>query len=231
MNEENTRYRRLHYELIRSLVDKCSIPTNEELLARMACTERELDLAYQHLADEHGVVLHPNSSRVWAIHPFSLAPTPFLIESGQKKWWGNCAWCSLGIAALLEAPSVITTTLGAEGEQVQLSIQNDQVNPSEFVVHFPIPMKHAWDNVVYTCSTMLLFRNPAQVFEWSMRHRIPLGDIQPVAKVFELAKRWYGEHLLPDWQKKSLGEARTIFQDLGLAHPVWALPASQDGRF
>lgn len=231
MKERNTRIGRLHYELIRSLVDRCSIPSNEELRERLACSERELDLAFKQLADEHGVVLHPNSTRVWAIHPFSLAPTPFLVESGQKKWWGNCAWCSLGIATLVDEPCVITTTLGAEGEQVQMTVQNDQVKPSKFVVHFPIPMTRAWDNVVYTCSNMLLFKDEQHVSEWSERHQSALGDIQPVTKVLELAKRWYGEHLQPDWRKKSISEARIIFQDLGLNHPVWSLPTSQKGRF
>lgn len=91
-------------------------------------------------------------------------------------------------------------------------------------------MTRAWDNVVYTCSTMLLFKDAAQVADWSARHRIPQGDIQPVTTVLELARRWYGEYLRPDWRKKSVAEARAIFTELGLVHPVWHLPP-QDGRF
>jgi hypothetical protein len=77
---------------------------------------------------------------------------------------------------------------------------------------------------------MLLFRDENHVADWSARHRIPRGDIQPVATVLELAKRWYGEHLSPDWTKKSIEEARAIFADLGFAHPVWSLSSTQ-GRF
>jgi hypothetical protein len=50
----------------------------------------------------------------------------------------------------------------------------------------------------YTCSMMLQFKDEAHVDEWSARHRIPRGDVQPVAKVLPLATRWYGEHLRPD---------------------------------
>lgn len=220
----------LHHELLRSLVETCSVPSQEELQGRLGCSPVELARALDELAAAHGVVLHPGSHDVWAIHPFSLAPTPFLVESGERKWWGNCAWCSLGIAVLVGAPCVITTTLGAEREQVRLTVENGRVTPADLVVHFPIPMTRAWDNVVYTCSTMLLFRDEAQVYEWSARHRIPRGNIQPVAKVLELATRWYGEHLRPDWTKKSVAEARAIFADLGFTHPVWSLPA-QEGRF
>ena len=230
MAPSHIRSGRLHYELIRGLVGTCSVPSHDELQARLACSSEDLDRAFEELADVHGVVLHPASHLVWSIHPFSLAPTPFLVESGQKRWWGNCAWCSLGITVLVGEPCVITTTLGAESEQVQLTVEHGQVNRSDLVVHFPIPMTRAWDNVVYTCSTMLLFKDEDHVVEWSARHKIPRGDIQPVTKVLELAKRWYGEHLRPDWTKKSVGEARAIFADLGFAHPVWNLP-STDGRF
>ena len=48
--------------------------------------------------------------------------------------------------------------------------------------------------------------------------------------VMALARRWYGEHLRRDWTKKSVAEARALFNELGLTHPVWALPI-QDGRF
>lgn len=229
--EGGTRAGRLHHELIRGLVETCAIPSRDQLRALLGgVSAQELDRSFEDLAELHGVVLHPASHAVWAIHPFSLAPTPFLVESGTRRWWGNCAWCSLGIAVLVGEPCRITTTLGAEGEQVRLTVENGRVQPSDLVVHFPIPMSRAWDNVVYTCSTMLLFKDESQVVEWSSRHQIPRGDVQPIAKVLELAQRWYGEHLRPDWTKKSVAEARAIFADLGLSHPVWSLP-SNDGRF
>ena len=230
MTQPSARAGQLHCELIRGLVEACSVPSHDELQARLSCSALELDCAFEALADAHGVVLHPASHRVWAIHPFSLAPTLFLVESGPKRWWGNCAWCSLGITVLVGGPCVITTTLGAESEQVRLTVENGRLNRSDLVVHFPIPMTRAWENVVYTCSTMLLFQDETHVAKWSARHRIPRGDIQPVTKVLELAKRWYGDHDNPNWTKKSIAQARTIFAELGLVHPVWSLPSSE-GRF
>jgi hypothetical protein len=225
-----TRSGRLHYELVRGLVEACAIPTDEELRTQLDCSSEELDQAFDELAEAHGVVLHPASRRVWCVHPFSLAPTLFSVESGQKKWWGNCAWCSLGIAVLAGGRCVITTTLGAESEQVRLTVEDGRVDRSDLVVHFPVPMTRAWDNVVYTCSTMLLFQDEKQVDQWSARHRIPRGDVQPVTKVLALAKLWYGEHLRPDWTKKSVEDARAIFAGLGFDHPIWNLPHGE-GRF
>lgn len=230
MSHTSSRPGRLHYELIRSLVESAAIPPGHALQARLGCSPAELDRAFDELAESHGVVLHPASRRVWAIHPFSLAPTTFLVESGRKMWWGNCAWCSLGIASLVGENCLITTTLGAEKRQVQLTVENGQVNRGDLVVHFPIPMTRAWDNVVYTCSTMLLFEDELQVNQWCARHGISRGDVQPLTKVLELARRWYGQHLEPNWRKHTVAEAREIFLELGLTHPVWQLPA-RDGQF
>jgi hypothetical protein len=91
-------------------------------------------------------------------------------------------------------------------------------------------MARAWDNVVYTCSTMLFFRNAEDVSGWSRRHGLPVGDVQPVLKVCELAKRWYDDYLRLDWRKRSIQEARAIFSELGFSHPVWNLNSAA-GRF
>jgi hypothetical protein len=109
-------------------------------------------------------------------------------------------------------------------------IRDAEPSRTDLVVHFPIPMTQAWDNVIYTCSLMLMFGSERQVSEWCARHEIPQGDVQPIEKVLELARRWYGEHLRPDWRKRSVAEARALFEELGLTHPVWSLP-DQEGRF
>ena len=230
MNTTKQRSGRLHYELIRGLVDTGVIPARAELQNRLGCSSNELDRAIDALAAEHGAVLHPGTRDIWVVHPFSVAPTPFVVRSGTMMWWGNCAWCSLGVAVLVDAPCVIASTFGAEGEPTELTVTDGRVDRADLVVHFPVPMVRAWDNVIYTCSTMLLFRNEREVAAWCARHRIPMGDVQPVTRVLELAKRWYGEHLRPDWTKKSVAEAKVIFSEVGLTHPVWALP-EEAGRF
>jgi hypothetical protein len=229
MTHPNATAGALHCQLLRGLVDDGVLPSRDALLARLKCSDVELDRAFGALAEEHGVVLHPGSHCVWVIHPFSLAPTLFLVQSGDRAWWGNCAWCSLGIAALVGS-CTITTTLGAEHEQIQLTVKDGELSRTDLVVHFPIPMTQAWDNVIYTCSLMLVFRNEQQVSEWCQRHQITRGDVLPIAKVQELARRWYGEHLRPDWRKQSAAGARALFEELGLTHPVWSL-SDQDGRF
>lgn len=92
MTHSNATAGALHRQLLRGLVDDGVLPSRDTLLARLKCSDVELDRAFESLAEEHGVVLHPGSHGVWVIHPFSLAPTLFLVRSGDRAWWGNCAW-------------------------------------------------------------------------------------------------------------------------------------------
>lgn len=88
---------------------------------------------------------------------------------------GNCAWCALGLVHLAGGSATIETRIGAIDDHVIIRIENGRLLDTDYVVHFPIPMKHAWDNVIYTCSVQLLFRDEAQVDEWCASRGIPKG--------------------------------------------------------
>jgi hypothetical protein len=220
----------LHATILQFIIDNGFAPDVDELTSLLNTPSTEIETALESLADYHGVVLHPNSKKIWVIHPFSLAPTNFLVRSTKGEWWGNCAWCSLGVAALLNQDLSITTTLGADSKQVTLHIENGTLLEKDYFVHFPIPMTKAWENVIYTCSTMLLFEDEKHIQDWSERHRIAKGDIQPVERIWEFAKVWYGNHLNPEWKKWTNREAQEIFQRFGLTSSIWQIPVS-DSRF
>ncbi|MFN9298585.1 MAG: alkylmercury lyase family protein [Acidobacteriota bacterium] len=153
----------------------------------------------------------------------------FAIQRQDDVWWGNCAWCSLGAAALLGGDGIrIYTTLGGEGEAVAIHIDGHQVRENLFV-HFPIPMASAWNNVMFTCSTMLVFKDASAVDAWSRRHALPRGDVRAIQTVYEFARVWYGRHLEEDWRKWTISEAREIFRSFGLEGPIWDLPTVDRG--
>ena len=87
-------------------------------------------------------------------------------------------------------------------------------------------MKNAWDNVIYTCSNMLAFKDEEQVDTWTKMHNIPKGDIQPVARIWEFSKKWYGNHLNPEWSKWTMEEAKEIFRQFDLTGATWDLESS-----
>src|SRR3954451_18554010 len=112
----------LHFNIIQDIINNgfaLDVPVLAEILQS---NNEELIRGLYGLQEYHGVVLHPNEPKVWVIHPFSLAPTNFLVKSAKGVWWGNCAWCSLGIAALLKEDVTITTRIGAYDQQVVIHI-------------------------------------------------------------------------------------------------------------
>jgi hypothetical protein len=226
MQNEQVNNSILHHTIIKFIIDYGYAPEVDELAHRLKVSEAEVAVGLRNLQDDHGVVLHPNSEKIWVIHPFSLAPTPFLVRCGDREWWGNCAWCSLGIAALLGKDVIITTILGANSKQIDVHIEEGRLGETNLFVHFPIRMINAWDNVIYTCSTMLLFESESQIDEWSKKHRIRKGDVQPITKIWEFAKVWYSNHLNPEWKKWTSEEAKTIFDQFGLTSEIWRIPAS-----
>lgn len=220
----------LHHAIISFFLERQRAPTVAELASHFGGNERETREGLRALADYHGVVLHPNSDEVWVAHPFSAAPTTCVVRSGQCTWWGNCAWCSLGLAHLAGGTATIETRLGALDELVTVRIENGKILDKDFVVHFPIPMQNAWDNVIYTCSIMLLFRDESQVDAWCASRGIPKGDVRPIEQVWTFAAEWYARHADADWTKWSVGQATALFQKHGMAGPVWTL-AGESERF
>ncbi|MEM7500679.1 MAG: alkylmercury lyase family protein [Pseudomonadota bacterium] len=220
----------LHFVIVDAFLKHGFAPTVEELARNFNVNQTRMCDALRSLQDYHGVVLHPDSCEVWVIHPFSTVPTGFLVSSGEREWWGNCAWCSLGLAAIAKQPVVIKTSPGYDRPVVELAISDGELHNDSFVVHFPTPMSQAWDNVIATCSMMLLFDDEAHVDEWCAKHGKQRGDVRPVQQIWRFAKEWYGKHADPDWRKPSAAEAAELFARHGLDGPIWTLP-EQDRHF
>ncbi len=104
----------------------------------------------QRLADAHMLLLQRASGEILMGGPFSAVPTAFQVESGGVSYWGNCIWDALGIPAMLHQDAEITTACGDCGERMQLRIEGGNLAPAEGIIHFAIPARRWWDNLVYT---------------------------------------------------------------------------------
>ncbi|HZV69224.1 MAG TPA: alkylmercury lyase family protein [Saprospiraceae bacterium] len=198
-------------------------PDVDELAAGMFADPKRVEEGLHQLAEDHALVLHPDSSKIWVAHPFALFPTLFWVESGDKQWWGNCAWCALGIAALAKEDTRIFTTIGGEEDRVIIEIRENDLMTNDLLVHFPIPAKRLWDNVLYTCANTLVFKTENQVDEWCQRHRVPKGEVHSMDRVWELSKLWYGYYLDDDWKRKTPEIAENIFREVGFSGEFWKM--------
>jgi hypothetical protein len=127
------------------------------------------------------------------------------------------------MAAMTKSDTKIFTKLSGEKENLLIEIIDGKVIQNNLLVHFPIPAKHFWDNVIYTCANMLTFSDKVQVNEWCQQHNITRGEVHSLGKIWELAKSWYGNYLDESWTRKSPDYAESIFKSVGLTSEFWEL--------
>ena len=51
------------------------------------------------------------------------------------------------------------------------------------------------------------------------------GEQVSAPRLLELARRWYGDRLDPDWRPRPVGDSQRILDAVGLRGEFWRLPA------
>lgn len=101
------------------------------------------------------LVLQPGSGEILMANPLSAVPTAFVVETEgtaeSRSWYGNCIWDALGVIAMLHGDGRVLTSCGCCGESMAVSVRQGEVEARPpGIVHFAIPAKHWWDDIVFT---------------------------------------------------------------------------------
>ena len=131
------------------LLKASQTPTAAETAAALGSSTPAIKAAYQRLAEAHVVNLQTGGEILMA-HPFSAVPTAFQVEAGGRSWWGNCIWDALGILALLKEDGQIRCSCGDCNESMIVTIKAGSLVELEGLIHFAIPARDWWRDVVYT---------------------------------------------------------------------------------
>jgi hypothetical protein len=70
---------------------------------------------------------------------------------------------------------------------------------------------------------MLLFRSEEDAVAWSRAHGREPGAVVGIGVLQELAARWYGDRLDPDWRPRTREASQAILDAVGLTGPFWQL--------
>ena len=217
----STKENELHSALIRHVAKRGFAPSTELLLEQLGWSEGELQGALKQLAATRGVILKPDSFDVWAIHPFTLMPTPTWVIAQTGAWWANCAWCALGVGAALRQNIQVTSRVGAERDPIEFEIRDGRSTDARLLIHFPFRPHEWWRNEYNPCGGILFFLSHSQVDDWCARHGFPRGAVIDIRTGVDLAREWFSGYLEPTWARKSADEARRVFRSLGLSNEFW----------
>jgi hypothetical protein len=82
--------------------------------------------------------------------PFSAVATDYVVEALPRSWWANCAWDALAIPAALEIDARIDARWFDTGQPVDIVVEQRRLSDVDGFVHFAVPARHWWDDIVET---------------------------------------------------------------------------------
>ena len=125
-------------------------PSAPALAKQLDRSTAEVEAAFERLEALHALALAPASKTIWMAHPFSAIPTAYPVQTAERRYWANCAWDSLGLAALLGADTETRTTCPDCGTPLTLATRQKVLEPVNAVVHLIVPPRRFWENVGFT---------------------------------------------------------------------------------
>jgi hypothetical protein len=95
---------------------------------------------------------HPRTGEIWMAGPFASEETDFVVRGSTQRWFGNCAWDMLGIAAIVAEPVAITTHCPDCAEPFQVAARAPDTITADpgLVVHVLVPARQWYDDVGFT---------------------------------------------------------------------------------
>ena len=82
--------------------------------------------------------------------PFSAVPTPYVVSHSGRRWVANCAWDALAIPAALDLDVTIEAPWLDQPGSVDLAVVDGRLSHTDGYVHFTIPARRWWDDIVET---------------------------------------------------------------------------------
>jgi hypothetical protein len=70
---------------------------------------------------------------------------------------------------------------------------------------------------------MLLFRSEEMVNRWCRNWNLPRGTTLSPETCWALAREWYYDRGEPQWRRRTVDEAHSLFNQLGLTGDFWKL--------
>jgi hypothetical protein len=209
--------------LTRAIAELGHAPSTTELAARAQLSIEATEAGLQRLHETHSLLLHPNSTQPWVVHPFALSPGSCWVQTPTLGYWANCLYCAFGIAAALRVDATISTRLGGEATPVTYAITNASPPSSSDVFHLSTAAARWWDNVIHACASFQPFTSIDDIDPWCTRHALPRGHVMTLAELWAFASDWYGAYVHARWRKRTVDEVRAVFAKHGLVGDFWAI--------
>ena len=134
----------------RSFADTTRPPSVNDVAAAFDVTGAEAAAIFDELNRRHAFFLDPGTRNIRIANPFSGVPTAFRVHANRRTYFANCAWDALGIPAALHADATIEANCAESGASLPIAVADGHVAPSASFVHFLVPFRRWYDDMVFT---------------------------------------------------------------------------------
>ncbi len=141
---------KIRYHIYHHFAEHCRPPTYQEIATLLNLPAQTARQSFHKLHQHHFILLEPGTDTIRMAIPFSAVPTNYKVSAGNKSWWANCAWDTLGIAAALNSDVQIECVLPDSRETAEFQVKNGAFDGKNHLVHFLLPFKEWYSDLIYT---------------------------------------------------------------------------------
>jgi hypothetical protein len=132
------------------IAEKTEAPVVRELAGILSEPPEAIREACGRLFRKRVLFLEPDGETIRMAPPFSAVPTQHRVRVGDREYFANCSWDSLGIPAALHAPAEVFSRCEQTLEPIRLHVGREGPEPQPVVAHFAVPAAKWWTDLVYT---------------------------------------------------------------------------------
>jgi hypothetical protein len=143
-----------------AFIEKSHAPIIEEMIEKFPITKLEAIEIFTTLNERHLIVLQPFTNRILMAHPFSNIPTCWMVKSGKKRYYANCAWDAVALHFTLHKKIEIDSFCAFCAKKINIQLKNSNFsheNPESTLIAISKPASLWWDNVIDTCANPMNF--------------------------------------------------------------------------
>ena len=133
--------------IYRFFVEQGRAPVATEIAEGLTLSPFQVEEAFRRLHENHVVVLAPGTPYIWMANPFSALPTPYLVRSAGKTFWGNCIWDALGILATIGMDGTVSSRCPDCSEALTVEVRDGELANPTGLVHYAVPAAAWWDDI------------------------------------------------------------------------------------
>ena len=142
---------RVRLAVLERTIASGQVPTAGEIAAELDFPIAMVQEAFARLCEAHVFVCdRDDPSRLRMANPFSAVPTAFKVSARGGSYYGNCVWDALGIVSLLGGEGFVESSCPDCSEPLTLRVTGGELVESGSVVHFSVPARRWWDDIVFT---------------------------------------------------------------------------------